>query len=106
MTYFPSELWKLLSCCVKISLHYIYVCSCLTLFDLYSIQRRIAGARNQLKNKWVIRNQVNTQNENLKIKILWFMQALVEVAMKILKKQIRKMTAVQKISERMEFIRL
>ena len=37
-------------------------------------------------------NQVDTQNENLKIKILGYAQALVEVAMKIY-----KMTAMQKI---------
>ena len=43
-------------------------------------------------------NQVDTQNENLKIKIPGFTQALVEVAMKI-KKQTnkqRKTTAAQK----------
>ena len=39
-------------------------------------------------------NQIDTQNENLKIKIPGFTQALVEVAMKI--KKVEKMTATQK----------
>ena len=40
-------------------------------------------------------NQVDTQNENLKIKFRGFMQALIEVVMKI--KKVEKMTATLKI---------
>ena len=47
-------------------------------------------------------NQVDIENENLRIEILGFAQALVEVAMKMQKKT----TATQKISERKDFIKL
>ena len=43
-------------------------------------------------------NQIDTQNENLKIKIPGFTQTLVEVVMKIKKEELEKKTiAVQKI---------
>ena len=58
---------------------------CLRLLELYSIHRRNVGASFNKGMSELLDKKVDTQNENLKIKIPGFKQALIKCAMKIKK---------------------
>ena len=89
-----------MSCCIKVSNVFLLNpedCLSCTVY----ICRRNVGASLVEINKGMcelVDKQVDTQNENLKIKILRFTQALVEVVMKIKKNSKKKLLQCKKTS--------
>ena len=88
-----SELWQLLSYCVKFLSNNYYINVCTYLLDpedclscTVAIHRKNVGASLVEINEGMsqlLDKQVDTQNKNLEIKIPGFTQALVKCVMKI-----------------------